>query len=406
MHVSEGNKMIKATKKQKILLVHNYYKVSGGEDTVVENEKALLEKNGHEVFFYSRANKEMDDFGVVRKLLLPFTTIFQLKTYKDIKKIIREEGIDIVHVHNTLNLISPSVYYAALHCKVPVVQTVHNFRLICPGATFFREGKVCEECMQHGLGCSIKHKCYRGSRLQTIACVVTTKLHRMLGIYHKIHYICLTEFNRKKILEVNAREKKEVFDPEKMFVKPNMTFQTMQKPVVSRGDYYLFAGRVEPLKGIDILIGAFKMLPQEKLLIAGNGPDLEHYKKMAKDENADNIEFLGFQKKEDLQPMIQKAKALILSTQCYEGFPMTVVEAFSLGTPVIGSDLGNTGSLIQEGVNGWKFRHDSPEALAEKIRVCSETPYEQLRIVCDESILPEGNYKELIKIYNCIEEHK
>ena len=210
--------------KQKVLMVHNYYQIPGGEDTVVENEKRLLEENGHEVILYTRHNNELKSFSKIKKLVLPFTTIFNIKTYKDVKRIIKKEHIEIVHVHNTLNLISPSVYYAALSCKVPVIQTVHNFRLLCPGATFYRDGHICEDCLKYGLKCAVKHGCYRNSKLQTLACVITTKIHRMLGVYRKINYICLTEFNKNKLLELNYRSKKIIISPEKVYVKPNFTY--------------------------------------------------------------------------------------------------------------------------------------------------------------------------------------
>ena len=178
-------------KKQKILIVHNYYQIPGGEDTVVANEKKMLEDLGHKVIFYSRNNSEIKEMSKIQKLKLPFTTIFNPKTYKDIKKLIKEENIDIVHVHNTLNLISPSVYYAALNCKVPVVQTIHNFRLLCPGATFYRDGHIWEDCGKYGLKCAVKHGCYRESKAQTLICVISTVVHRFTGIYGKINYtIC------------------------------------------------------------------------------------------------------------------------------------------------------------------------------------------------------------------------
>ncbi len=209
-------------RKYKILMVHNYYQIPGGEDTVVANEKRLLEEHGHKIVLYTRHNNELKSMGKFQKIALPFTTIFNPRTYSDIKRIIREEQIDIVHVHNTLNLISPAVYYAAGKCKVPVVQTVHNFRLLCPGATFYRDGHICEDCVSKGLGCAVKHKCYRGSRAETLICVISTKIHRLTGIYGKINYICLTEFNREKLLQLKQ------IKPEKVFVKPNFTFDTFE----------------------------------------------------------------------------------------------------------------------------------------------------------------------------------
>ncbi|GAB1800831.1 glycosyltransferase [Priestia megaterium] len=207
-------------KKKKILIVHNYYQIPGGEDTVVANEQRLMEQNGFEVLLYSRNNSELKTMNKFKKFFLPITTIFSIKTYREIKRIIKQNKIDVVHVHNTLSLISPSVYYAAFSTKIPVIQTIHNFRLLCPGALFYRDNKICEDCVDKGLKCAISNKCYRGSRVQTLGCVLTLKIHRLLGTYKRINYICLTEFNKEKLLLLNKGEK-QVIDPNKVFVKPN-----------------------------------------------------------------------------------------------------------------------------------------------------------------------------------------
>lgn len=401
MRVLKENKMKKAMKNENILIVHNYYQISGGEDTVVANEIRLLKEHGHEVFLYTRNNSELKSFSKFRKLFLPITTVFNPKTYKDVKKIIKENNIDVVHVHNTLNLVSPSVYYAARNCKVPIVQTVHNFRLLCPAATFYRDGNVCEDCVEKGLFCAVKNSCYRESKLQTLVCVISTEIHRALKIYSKINYICLTEFNRQKLLTVNGNDRRKIFDEEKIFIKPNMVFLDEDKPDVQKEDYFLFVGRVEKIKGMDILIQAFENLPLNRLFVAGTGNDFEYYQNMVKQKGLQNIEFLGFQQKQQLQMIMQKAKAIIVPSQWYEGFPMTIVEAFSLGVPVIGADIGNVGSLIKDGINGWKFKYDSSEDLQAKITECCEKSTKQLRVVCDEELLPNGNYQKLIKIYKC-----
>ena len=223
--------------KPRILIVHNYYQIPGGEDSVVVNEKQMLERHGHKVILYSRDNSELYGFPKRKKVLLPFTTVFNIKTYREVKEIIRNHQIDIVHVHNTLNLVSPSVYYAAINCKVPVVQTIHNFRLLCPGAAFYRDGHICEECVEKGLRCAIKYNCYRKSWLQTLACVVTTKFHCMIGIYKKLNYICLTEFTREKMLFFKQ------INPGKIFVKPNFV-ENINKiiPAEKRKNRFIFAG--------------------------------------------------------------------------------------------------------------------------------------------------------------------
>lgn len=175
--------------KQTVLIVHNFYKIPGGEDTVVQNEKRLLEENGHKVYLYTRSNRELDTLSAIGKIFFLFGTVFNIKTYRDIKRIIREQQIDVVHVHNTLSFISASVYYAAVKCKVPVVQTVHNFRLECMGATFYRDGHVCEDCLKYGNKEALKHACYRNSKLQTAICLFANWVHRRTKIYQQINYI-------------------------------------------------------------------------------------------------------------------------------------------------------------------------------------------------------------------------
>lgn len=387
--------------KQKVLIVHNYYQIPGGEDTVVSNEKKLLEKNGHEVVLYTRHNSELKSFSKMDKISLPFSTIFNLRTYKEIKEIIRKEKIEIVHVHNTLNLVSPSVYYAAVHSHVPVIQTVHNFRLLCPGATFFRDGHVCEDCLSKGLSCAVKNKCYRGSRIQTLACVVSTIIHRTLKIYGKLNYICLTEFNKEKLLHL--RQIKE----QKIFVKPNFVEAAKEiVPYEQRKDQFVYVGRLEEIKGMDILLGAWKNMGENapKLLMCGKGP-LEEWCHIFINENKlENIEMLGFVPNEQVRELVGKSKALILPTQVYEGFPMTIAESFAAGTPVIGSDLGNTGSLIENGKNGWKFQPKSIKELAEAVQKIRES-FEGLDDDMMSKYSAEKNYEQLRNIYEACCNH-
>lgn len=395
-------------KKPKILLVHNYYRIPGGEDTVVANEKKLLEDNGHEVVLYTRSNSEIDRFSLFQKILLPFRAIFNRKTYRDIKKIIREQHIDIVHVHNTLTLISPSVYYAALKCNVPVVQTVHNFRLICPAATLYRDGHICEDCLNHGLRCAVKHKCYRNSRLQTRLSVAILKYHRRRGIYKKINYICLTEFNKKMICDHSK------IKPEQVFVKPNFTFQKEGMeilPYEKRSRQFVFVGRLDKLKGIDFLFETWKTMGDTapKLVVCGSGPMEEWCKDFIAEHSISNIQMLGQVDNETAKDIMAHSLALVFPTQVYEGFPMTMVEAFSVGTPVIAPQMGNAGDLIEEGVNGWKYSQDMQSFLFIIETVLSKY-YEKSDIdistyqIYERKYMLDINYDRLITIYHSLME--
>ena len=383
------------TKKQNILIVHNYYQVPGGEDTVVANEKKMLEKHGHKVVLYSRNNVELKQMSKSQKIWLPITTVFNPRTYREIKKLIRQENIEIVHVHNTLNLISPAVYYAARSMKVPVIQTIHNFRLLCPGATFYRDGHICEDCVEHGLKCAVKHSCYRKSKIQTLACVLSTMFHRMTGIYGKINYICLTEFNKKKLLELKQ------IKPERVFVKPNFVESNNQCILEKkRENQFVFAGRLDKLKGIDLLFEAWRVMGENaaKLVVCGTGP-MENWCRMFIREHPVNIEMRGYLPNDKTLEIIKKSKALVLPTQWYEGFPMSIVEAFSVGTPVICSNIGNVGSIVEEGVTGYKFGYKAVDELVNAIRNVNVISAEKIKAVYESNYNESVNYEKLVKIY-------
>lgn len=387
-------------KKQKVLIVHNYYQIPGGEDTVVENEKKLLEENGHEVVLYTRHNDEIKSRNIFDKLMLPFETVFSFKTYKEIKKKIVKESIDIVHVHNTVPLISPSVYYAAKFCKVPVVQTIHNFRLLCPNGTFTRDNKICEDCIENGLKCSIKNKCYRNSTVQSFLLASSLAIHRFIGTYKKIDgYIALTEFNKNKL--------KEIISEEKIYVKPNFIKRKEYKKN-NKESYYLFLGRIDELKGINLLVQTWKEVDNCKLFIAGKGPLEDKIEADINKNNIKNIDLLGFKNRNEVMELIMGAKALIVPSQWYEGFPMTIVEAFSVGVPVIASDIGNLSTIIKDRENGLLFKYNDEYSLKEKILELN-TNKELLKKISDgakdsfdKNYNENINYEILINIYkNC-----
>ncbi|MFQ7596888.1 glycosyltransferase family 4 protein [uncultured Clostridium sp.] len=388
-------------KKQKVLIVHNYYQTPGGEDTVVENEKNLLINNGHEVVLYTRHNDEIKTRGIIRKLLLPLEAIFSIKTYKEVKRKIIEENIDIVHVHNTLPLISPSVYYSAFSCKVPVVQTIHNFRLLCPGATFTRGNNICEECVDKNLFSSIRYKCYRGSLIQSIVSAVNLAFHRLIGTYKKVNgYIALTEFNKEKLMNL--------IDEKNIYIKPNFVNKSNDTISKQSENYFLFLGRLDELKGIQILIEIWKDIKDINLVVIGKGPLEVEISEFIEKNKLNNVNLLGYKNKEEVMRFISKAKALIVPSQWYEGFPMTIAESLSMGVPVIAGDIGNLSTIIESEKNGLLFKYNDKQELKDKIQMLNNNKSleEQLRQGARESFNNKYNerinYKLLIDIYeNC-----
>ena len=415
--------------KQNILIVHNYYQIAGGEDVVVANEKQMLENHGHKVILYTRDNSELKGMGKLSMGKLFFSTIYNRRTYKEVVELIKKESVDIVHVHNTLNLISPAVYYAAISCAVPVVQTIHNYRLICPGATMYRDGAICESCVNCGLSQAIKHRCYRGSLAQTFTCVVTLLFHRSRGIYKKINYICLTEFGKNTLLK-----QKGVFDENKMFIKPNFVAGGREDwsdasknkcgdnmiPAKQRKNQIVFAGRIDETKGVDIMLKAWKVYCNEvigdskdnenrKLIICGTGP-LEDWCKVYIQENGlSNVVLMGRVEHDEVIRLMSESRAMILPTRWYEGFPMSVVESFSVGTPVIGPDMGNVGAIIEDGRTGYKYEDGNVQDIVDAIKraLDSEVATDNGADSMNESVYKEyldkytedKNYEMLMDIY-------
>ena len=384
-------------KKFNVLMAHNYYKVPGGEDTVFHNEVKMLEKNGHKVTKYIRHNDEIKG-GVLSKLRLGIDTIFSFKTYKEVKKLIDENDIDIVHVHNTLPLISPSIYYAARAKKVAVVQTIHNFRLLCPGATFTRNGEICEDCLSKGLEQSLKHRCYRSSLAETFIMYIMLKFHRTIGTYNKINFIALTEFNKKKILNL-------VKDDSKVYIKSNFVEKRKKEKRVLR-DYFVYIGRLDKIKGINLLVESWKEIEKsKKLYIIGTGPEIDNIKSFIRTNRIDNIELLGHLNKEDAFNIIKNSIAVIVPSIWYEPFGMVIIESFSMGIPVIANEIGSIPYIVKDGVNGILTRPGDKKSIQNAINKLINDEIFNIALGNNaysdfyDYYTDEINYKELENIY-------
>lgn len=385
-------------KKERVLIVHNYYQIPGGEDTVVNNEKKMLEENGHDVVMYTRHNDEIKEKGIMGKLLLPFETIYSFKTIRDIKKIVKEKKIDIVHIHNTFPLISPSIYSASKKAGAKVVQTVHNFRLLCPAATFARDNKICEDCVNKGLLNSIRHNCYRNSKLQTIISASMLKFNRIIGSYKKVDaYIALTEFNKEKLSSLIPKEK--------IFVKPNFC-EKLSIPIVpiEEREYFMFLGRLDKLKGINLLVEAWKEIKGEELLIVGTGPEEEYLKKYINDNNIKNVKLIGYKKKDEAMKLLSKAKALIFPVQWYEPFGLVLIEALKLGVPIIANDIGSIFEIINNDKLGIIEKINSPIDIKKMVYkfLRRYNYYNNLDENFKNKYETRNNYKIIKQIYNVI----
>jgi glycosyltransferase involved in cell wall biosynthesis len=380
----------------KILLVHNHYQQLGGEDLVVADETRLLESRGHEVLRYSAHNDEVRSLST---LALGQRTIWNHLVYRELRRLIAREQPQVVHVHNTLPLLSPSVYYAAGAEHVPVVQTLHNYRLMCPSAVCYRSGHVCTECVGRPIAWpAIRHACYRGSRAASAAVVTMLSVHRLAGTWQRRTsvYIALTAMARRMFIDAGLPAEKLVLKPH--FVDPD--------PGAGNGShgYALFVGRLSAEKGLRTLLDAWRLIGNRvPLRIVGDGPLASEVTAAASQIPA--VTWLGHRDPHEIAPLLRNATCLVFPSECFETFGRVIVEAFATATPVVAAGHGSAAELVSDGVTGLHFRPgDSADLVAKLTRLAS---HPQLRTDMsaaarkefERRFSAEVNYHQLMAIY-------
>lgn len=380
----------------KVLAVHNSYQQPGGEDQVFLAEAALLERYGHTVVRYSTHNDRVTEMN---RLALTGAALWNHSTYRELRTLIRRERPHVAHFHNTFPLVSPASYYAARAEGVPVVQTLHNYRLLCPNALFFRDGRVCEDCMHKAIPWpGVVHKCYRGSRAASglVATMLTT--HRALGTWTEMVdvYVALTEFARGKFIEGGL-------PTEKLTVKPNFVYPD---PGSGGGDegHALFVGRLSPEKGVGTLLAAWERLQgRVPLKIVGDGPLRKQVVEAT--SRYSQIEFLGYRPEGEVHALMKEASVLVFPSGWYETFGRVVAEAFATATPVIAADIGAIAELVDHGRVGFRFRPGDPDDLAAQVERFLSHPEKharmrrQARAEFEAKYTAERNYQSLLEIY-------
>jgi glycosyltransferase involved in cell wall biosynthesis len=378
-----------------ILLLHNYYKQPGGEDVVMRTERQLLESRGHEVVLLEADNREISGFGEKVKTVLG--TIYSPQAKRKVAAKIAEVRPDIVHVYNFFPLFSPSVYYACREAGVPVAQTVQNYRLICPNAYLLRSGHPCEECVGRRFAWpGVLHACYRDSRMGTATVAAMAAAHWQVGTWKNevSVFIAATEFGRNKLIEGGL-------PAEKIVVKPNFVPDPGSMGG-GEGDFALFAGRLSAEKGIATLLSGWERLSRAvPLKVVGDGPLREDVAR----RSGGPIDYLGGQTRERVLALMRKASFLVFPSVWYEGLPMVIVEAFSVGLPVIASNLGSMSSLIDDERTGLHFRPGDADDLAAKVEWAVAHPKEMARMRRGARAeylaryTPQRNYEMLMEIY-------
>jgi glycosyltransferase involved in cell wall biosynthesis len=371
-----------------VLTVHNYYREPGGEDQLFVTESALIEQHGHRVIRYEDHNDRIQS-----GLLTGITATWNQRSYNRIHALVESHNPDVAHFHNTFPLISPAAYYAVRRLGVPVVQLLSNYRLLCPGGLFLRNNETCEKCVhQRSFRPALAHGCYRGSHAATAAVVGMVNSHWTLGTWTRQVdvYITLSEFARNKFIAGGLSGDRIVV--KRNFVAPDPGIGD------GAGKYVLFAGRLSEEKGIRTLAAAWHRLPRIPLVVAGEGP-------LAGISWPAGVTCLGHVSRQEIFARMKDASALIFPSICYENAPLTILEAFSCGLPVIASDLGSIPELVTHGRTGLLFRAGDAEDLARQVEFAFKDParLREMRDAARREYLTkytaERNYDALLQIY-------
>jgi len=386
----------------KILVCHNHYQVRAGEDQVVESEVALLRRNGHDVVLFSRDNTEIPRFSLARKAATLFAGFSNRAACRDLARIVEAEKPEVAHVHNVFPLLSPAIYHVLKKHRVPVIQTLHNFRFLCPNGLFFIEDRVCPRCdgVEAAFIPCIVNRCYRNSAAYSAWYAAIIAWHRLNRTFTTCidRYIVLSRFARDLFVRAGYHEKKFV-------IKPNAA--TLDEPPVdSPDDCAVFAGRFSFEKGVLTLVKASARVPELPLKILGGGALEPQVRELVSTRGLNHIELLGYQPSAVVDHHLARALVTVFPSQCYENCPMTVINALCAGTPVIGSRLGGVPDFVPENKAGWLVAPGNIDDLASRLAWVASHRDDlrrmrpAVRAWGQSQFSPAANYATLMEVYH------
>ena len=385
---------------QRVLIVHNRYQRAGGEDAVAANELALLARNGWETRAWSVSNDVIN--GTWSRITTAVRIPYSRRARDELARIIGEFTPAVVHVHNFFPLLSPSIYDACRAAGVAVVQTLHNYRTICPGGQLFRDGHICEDCIGASPYQAALHRCYRGSRIGSLAVARMVDTHRCRGTWsHKVdRFIALSAYAKSKFVAGGLPKNRIV-------IKPNFALDLSVTGSTARAGA-LYVGRLSAEKGIDTLLRAWNGL-QVPLRVVGDGP----LRETVENATGPSLVALGWKTPAEVALEMSKSAFLVMPSVWPESFPMAIAEAFCQSLPVIASRIGSLAEIIEDGATGLLFSLNDPDDLAAKVRWAHRHP-EAMRMmgtnarkVYEEKYSPAVNFRQLTKIYTAaIEESR
>ena len=391
----------------KILMVNKFLYSRGGCETYMLKLAEELKAKGHEIQYFGMQdenNTVVNEKGLyttnmdfhskgLSRFLYPFKIIYSTEAYRKISKVLDDFKPDIVHMNNINFQLTPSIIYAVSKRNIPLVQTVHDYQMICPNHLLydFEESKPCERCINGSKSNCFKHNCIHGSKAKSLIGTIEANLYSWLKTYKKVDmYVCPSYFLESKLLEASDIYKGKTFTIHNFIEKkPIPEMISGEKP------YIAFASRLSKEKGIDILAKAAKLLPEYTFAIAGMGPDDEVL------NNIPNIERKGFLSGDELISFIANSRVMILPSVWYENCPLNILETHSFGVPVITMNSGGMAELVEDGKTGVLVNEPTPEAIAEAIKKCFEDEefYSQLKENCKnmrEQIIEVGEYSDIL----------
>ena len=401
----------------KIVMAHKFFHPAGGPETVLFQSMRVLNSLGHEVipfsmkhprnlktpysrYFVTEVDYNNHNGDILKKLKTAVNLIYSVEAEKKMEKLINDTRPQLAHLHNIYHQISPSILRALKRHSIPVVMTLHDFKLACPSYTFLRNGTPCEICEGRHFYKAVIHRCVKNSYLSSLLCATEMYLHKMLQTYSKgvDVFIVLSQFSKEKMIRYGLPE-------EKIEVLPNCIDVDQYHPHKMVGDYVLFLGRLSEKNGIFTLVQAMKHIPEVKLKVAGEGEMEPLLKEYVAKEGLENVEFLGFVTGEKLAKLIEGCSFTVFPSLCYHNCPMSVLESLASGKPVLASNLGSVPEFVEDGVDGLLFEAGDPTDLAEKVEYLYRKPLlvKKMgiagRLKIESRFSSETYYPRLLEIY-------
>ena len=404
----------------KILMCNSFYYIRGGAERCFFDTMKLLEDHGHKVIPFSMRDKRNfptiydepyfishvdfpshlgNESSFKTKLKLAERVLYSREARRKIESLIQTEQPDIAHIHGIAHEMSPSILPAIKEAGIPIVQTLHDYKLLCPNTSFVSHEMICERCKKHRYYNVVRYRCKRDSLSASLLAGVEMYFHKAANFYEgNVNlFISPSLFLKDKLAEYGIKSP--------VIHLPNYVNSSALKPNYAPEDYFVFSGRLTPVKGIATLLAAMREVNESHLYIAGTGEMEKQLQTYVTEQGIANVTFLGHLNMDDLTSLIQRALFTLVPSEWYENYPMTVLESFACGTPVIGTNIGGIPELIQDGENGLLFEPGNTSELIEKIisllrnRELAVRMGQKGRQQVERNNSPERHYQRTIQIY-------